>query len=579
MDSPSRTPLSFLGGIPAFAGLDPAQLNRLYAFTALKVVSKGEPALVEGAVAGELGVILSGRVVECGAAADAKEYGQGEALEAEAFFLRRPAAATLIALRDTVLLTLGWDDLVAAFHAHPDLLASLFARIGAPGAFGRKPAKPARVVLCPAGAKGPLDEDVKAALLSALEEICEVRVLRRESFGSLALDSPDAAHWLQEQELEFDLTVITGDPADAAYAGQAIEEADEIVFFGSGGGPALSALEQHALARRGAERCRLVLVKGVGMADKEAAKWIAPRPYRTTQYIDPGASPGDISLIASSLAGKGHAVAAVSRGVHAAAILGALQAFEAAGESPVCLAAAGSAVLPAGLLACGASLAETEAVFEALANPQSWKRAVKADAALFEAGPADSALSDALPAREIALAARPFAAVSLSLSRNAAETQSRGRLQGAVRAGLAPRGLLPPLVTEEGDILVSGETEIEALIEAAARLSPSPVLLLYADAPALGASEMSYRQLTGATFWLTPFSQTSPVKRLRLETVLAAPCGRNPADIAERMGAHGFGVPIPEGVSPMDWAEWAALRDHAFEWASAEIEARRLAQA
>ena len=75
----------------------------------------------------------------------------------------------------------------------------------------------------------------------------------------------------------------------------------------------------------------------------------------------------------------------MSRGVHAAAILGALQAFEAAGESPVCLAAAGSAVLPAGLLACGASLAETEAVFRALANPQSWKRAVKADAGLFEA--------------------------------------------------------------------------------------------------------------------------------------------------------------------------------------------------
>ena len=52
-----------------------------------------------------------------------------------------------------------------------------------------------------------------------------------------------------------------------------------------------------------------------------------------------------------------------------------------------------------------------------------------------------------------------------------------------------------------------------------------------------------------------------------------------PAAIAERLGVHGFGVPIPEGVSPMDWAEWAALRDHAFEWASAEIEARRLAQA
>jgi NTE family protein len=578
MDSPTRTPLSFLSRIPAFAGLDPAQLQRLYSFTALKVVSKGEPALVAGAVVDELGVIVSGRVVDCGASAHAVEYGQGEALEAETFFLHRPAAETLVALRDTVLLTLGWDDLVAAFHAHPDLLASSFASIGRRGAFAPGPAKPARIALCPAGAKGRLDEEAKAALLSALEEVCEVRVLRRESYGSLALDGPDAAHWLQEQELEFDLTVVVGDPADAAYAEQAIEEADEILFLGSGGGPALSALEQHALARRGAERCRLVLVKGKSMSDKDAGKWVAQRPYRTTQYIQPAASPGDASLIASSLAGKGSAVAALSCGVHAAAILGALQAFEAAGQSPVCLAAAGSAILPAGLLACGASLAETEAVFAALANPQSWKRAVKADAALFEAGPLDGALSEALPAREIALAARPFAAISLSLSRNAAEAQAKGQLQGAVRAGLAARGLLPPLVTAEGDILASGETEVEALIEAAARLSPSPVLLLYADAPPLGASEMSYRQLTGATFWLTPFSQASPVKRLRLETILSAPRG-NPADVAKHLGAQCFGVPIPEGVSPMDWAEWSTLRDHAFEWASAEIEARRLAQA
>jgi NTE family protein len=578
MDSSLLTPMHFLRRVPAFAGLEPAQLKRLYAYTALKVVAKGEPALAEGAVVGELGVILSGRVAECGAAADAEEFGQGQALEAEAFFMKRPSAATLVALRETVLLTLGWDDLVAAFYAYPDILASSLAGFQTPGAF-RRPVKPARLVLCPGGAKGRMEEDAKGALLSALEEACEVRVLRRESFGSLALDTPETAHWLQEQELEFDLTAIIADPADPEYAMQAIEEADEILFLGSGGGPALSALEEHALSRRGAGRCRLVLAKGKGMSDKDAAKWIAQRPYRTTQYVDFAASPGDASLIASSLAGKGHAVAAASSGVHAAAILGALQAFEAAGASPVCLAAAGSAILPAGLLACGASLAETESVFEALANPQSWKRAVKADAALFEAGPLDNALSEALPAHEIALASRPFSAVSLSLSRNAAETQRRGRLQGAVRAGLAPRGLLPPFIAEDGNIVASGENEIEALIEAAGKLSPSPVLLLYAAASPLGTSEMSYRQLTGATFWLTPFSQASPVKRLRLETVLAAPCGENPADIAGRLGAGSFGVPIPEGVSPMDWAEWPALRNHAFDWASAEIEARRLAQA
>ncbi len=579
MDS-SSSAARFLGGVPAFASLGPAQLNRLFAFTALKVIAKGQPATIAGAVVDELGVILSGRVAECGKATDAAEFGRGAALEAEAFFEQGPAAATLIALRETVLLTLGWDDLAAAFHAYPDVLACALAAIGASGAATapRDAAqKPSRLVLCPAGAKGRLDEDVKAALLTALEDLAEVRVLRRESFGSLALDAPDAAHWLQEQELDFDLTVIFGDPADNDFAESAIEEADEILFVGCNGGPALSTLEQHALGRRGATRCRLLLNKGSGFSQKHASDWIAPRPYRSTQLADL-ASPAAATLIASSLCGKGNVIAAASRGVHAAAILGALQAFEASGASAVALAAAGSAILPAGLLACGASLAETEAVFRELANPQSFKRAAKADAGLYEAAPADNALTSALPALDIGLPARPFAAISLSLSRNAPRPHWQGRLQDAIRAGLAPPGMLAPFIAEDGDILVSGENEIEALVEAAARLSASPLIILYADAPALGVSDVPYRQLSGGSFWLTTFAPAAPGKRLRLETILGAPRPRSAAAVAQRFCAQSYGVPIPEGVSPMDWAEWRRLRDQAFDWTSAEIEARQRAQ-
>ena len=51
--------------------------------------------------------------------------------------------------------------------------------------------------------------------------------------------------------------------------------------------------------------------------------------------------------------GRGSAIAATSCGVYAAAILGALQAFEANDAPAVSLTAAGSAILPAGLLASG----------------------------------------------------------------------------------------------------------------------------------------------------------------------------------------------------------------------------------
>jgi NTE family protein len=244
------------------------------------------------------------------------------------------------------------------------------------------------------------------------------------------------------------------------------------------------------------------------------------------------------------------------------------------------LAAAGSAVLPAGLLACGVSLAGTEAVFRELANPLVWKRASRPDAGLYEAAPIDSALASALPGCNIGFAGRPFAALSLSLSTDAAHVHREGRIQNAIRPGLAPPGMLAPVILEDGGILVSGEGEAEALIETARQLSASPLLFLYPNAPALGASEMSYRQLAGGSFRLTPFqSQGAADKRVRLEAVLGALNRLSLSPSPKHAGLQSFAIPIPEGIGPMDWSEWARLRDGAFEWASAEIEARALAQA
>ena len=577
MDLTSRI-ITFLAGVPQFSAMDAQQLTRLFGLTALKVLAKGEPATVAGGALDDLRIVVSGRLAEHGKGADAREFGQGAALDAEAFFARLPASATLIALRETVLLTLSWADLAAAFRAHPDLLETCFAQFSrAKVTPSPRPLHPSRLVLSAAGAKGRLDAAMKDAFVAALESLADVRILRRQSFGSLALDAPDTAHWLQEQELEFEVTVVVADGADAAFAKDAIEEGDEIIFMASSGSPALSVHEQFALDRRGKDRCRLLIAKDKGISLKHAADWIAPRPYRSTHLVD-FTSPKEPALMASALLGKGIAVAATSCGVYAAAILGALQAFEASGAPPSCLAAAGSAVLPAGLLASGASLAETEAAFRELAEPLPWKRAAKPDTGLFEAAGIDAMLALALPECNIGLTERPFIAVSLSLSENAPRLHRAGRLHSAVRAGLTPPGMLPPFISDDSDILVSGENEVEALVAAAGKLSACPVVFLYPSAPALGPSHMTYRQLAGPSFRLAPFQGLfAPEKRVRLETVLGAVSSKSPLNLPAA-ASRCFAIPIPEGISPMDWAEWGRLRDTAFEWTTAEIITHGLAQ-
>jgi NTE family protein len=576
MDSSSSI-IRFLAGVPQFSAMALGQLTRLSGFTALKVLSKGDAGTLAGGDVDELRIVVSGRLAEHGKGPQAQEFGQGAALAAEAFFARRPASATLIALRETLLLTLSWDDLTAAFRAHPDLLEACFAALSRNVATILPLSPPSRLILCAAGAKGRLDAAVKDAFVSALEGSADIRILRRESFGSLALDAPETSHWLQEQELEFEVTVVVADGADASFAKDAIEEGDDIVFIASSGSPALSSLEQHALDRRGKDRCRLIIAKDEGISLKNAADWIAPRSYRSTQLVD-FTSPKEAALMAATLLGKGIAVAAASCGVYAASILGALQAFEANGAPPSCLAAAGSAILPAGLLASGASLAETEAAFRELAEPLPWKRAAKPDAGLFEAASIDAMLALALPECNIGLTARPFIALSLSLSESAPRLHREGRLHSAVRAGLTPPGVLPPFISDDNAILVSGENEIESLAAAARKLSASPLVFLHPSVPGLGSSGMSYRQLAGPSFRLAPFQGPStPEKRLRAETVLGAVSSKTPSTFPAA-ASQCFAIPIPEGVSPMDWAEWGRLRDTAFEWTSAEIETRGLAQ-
>jgi NTE family protein len=557
-----------LASIPAFAGLDAEHLRILYSACTLRVLAKGESASVAGQSVSELGIVVSGRLalLDAGTA----EAGLGEPVEPQAFFKRVPAQATAVALRETVLLTLSWEGLTSAAQANPQLLKAFFSLLWPHEEKRGKPAaRPTRLVIAAAGSQGHLDASMKEALLTGLESVAEIRLLSRQSFGAglpgaLPLAAPGIAHWLQEQELEFELTVMIADESDPGYALEIIAEADEVLFIANDGDPSLSPLERHAIEVRGAHNCRLMLALSESGRLPDAAQWLEPRRYRSVNIAD-FRSPGAVRLMCQALLGKGHIAASASRGVYAAAILGVLQAFEDHGQPAACLAAAGSAVLPAGLFACGAKLSAIEAIFRELAKPMLWKRATRTEAGLFDPAVLDHFLAGSLKGLETGAAIRPFAAVTWSHSDGAPVIHRAGSLHGPVRASIAPAGILPPLIADGGIILVSGENETGALLEAAAGLSLSPLSFLHASPPRPGVSPMTYRSLAETTrFRLT---EPSIDRRVRLETVLSA----GPASDVSRAGVRSYAIPIPEGITPMDWPDWERLRDAAYQWASKEL--------
>src|SRR5262249_5273243 len=160
---------------------------------------KGELASAAGESVGEVGIVVSGRLVlfDAGTA----EAGPGDLIEPQAFFQRGPAQATAVALRETVLLTLSWDGLISAVQTNQTLLNAFLALHWPRGKVPDKPAaRLSRLVIAPAGSQRYLDADIKEALLAGLESTAEIRVLGRQSYGAglpgaLTLDAPGIAHW------------------------------------------------------------------------------------------------------------------------------------------------------------------------------------------------------------------------------------------------------------------------------------------------------------------------------------------------------------------------------------------------
>src|ERR1700751_311710 len=105
-----------LASAQAFAGLSEPLLERLYSFCSLKVLANGEAATVARAPVDDLAIVLSGRLA-AGDRSSKRDIGPGEPVEELAYFSREEAGTTWTALRETVLLVLSWDDLVAACGA------------------------------------------------------------------------------------------------------------------------------------------------------------------------------------------------------------------------------------------------------------------------------------------------------------------------------------------------------------------------------------------------------------------------------------------------------------------------------
>jgi len=119
-----------LAALPGFAGVSPAGVEALVALAAPRPLRPGERLLAAGEPAGELYIVLDGRLkmsreLENGRSVLLALFGPGEAVGVAAALSGGPADAAVEALEPSLCLAVPRERLLAAFAARPELIAEL----------------------------------------------------------------------------------------------------------------------------------------------------------------------------------------------------------------------------------------------------------------------------------------------------------------------------------------------------------------------------------------------------------------------------------------------------------------------
>ncbi len=171
----------------------------------------------------------------------------------------------------------------------------------------------------------------------------------------------------------------------------------------------------------------------------------------------------------------------------------------------------------------------------------------------------------------------PYFAISTDLSHNRIRCHQRGRLWKAIRASSAIPGLLPPVYTAEGDILVDGSLLDNVPVRQMVKLKTGPNVVINFDLPEIRVSGIDYdslpsrRQLIQSK--LLPFLSPPLPQAPGPGNIITRSLSVARTDFQQFMTSDDllFEPPIPPNISIMDWQHHSRLKDLARKYGKAEI--------
>jgi NTE family protein len=450
-------------------------------------VKSGEVLFHQGDSRQTVYIVVSGRLRvlredELGETHVLGDMRRGETVGEMALITGEPRTATIVAVRDSVLVSLsrsGYEQVISSYPLVSMRVAQfIIERIRPTLSKRRSWARPSTVAVIPATA-GVASAEFIDRLMPCLKRHGTVLKLDAtgavQALGAKVLEQPpgddlasaDAvSHWIDRMEAEHEMVILVGDEEMTPWSEYCLRHADEVLFLADA-----TTADRKLLDRAipdhspiGSMRHRTLVLVHPAQTDfpRNTAAWLASFPVDAHIHLRDG-SEADLNRLARTLFGTAIGLVLGGGGARGFAHLGVLKALEEAGIPVDFVGGASVGSIMGAYSAFDTSAAKAiEFARKAFSgNPTgdlnifplisliAGKRARQTvDRGIRDLAGFDANLEDSW---------KPFFCIASNYSRASEVVLRRGSLAKAVRASFAIPAALPPVVMD-GDLMIDGGT-------------------------------------------------------------------------------------------------------------------------
>jgi predicted acylesterase/phospholipase RssA/CRP-like cAMP-binding protein len=402
-----------------------------------------------------------------------EEAGRGAAIGELALLTGEPRAATVVAVRDSDLVRLPKSAFDALLDSHPRAMMRI-ARAAAmrlhrsSQRVSRGGAAASTFALVPVGPGAPLDALARrlSGALGGERHVARIASAdvdaRLGRAGIAQAGDGDYGHdavvaWLSAQEREHRHLLLVADPGWTRWTQRCLRQADRVlVIANAGDAPEPGEIEQAMLESGRYAGVELVIVHPDDCArPSSTARWLGPREAATHHHVRL-ANDRDVARLARRASGRALGLVLGGGGARGFAHIGMLRALAEDGIEVDLVGGTSIGALIAGAHAHGLGVDHMVELARSFASRRKLLDRTLPFASLMSARKVTALYQHLFGDAHVEDLWMPLFAVSSSLSRARAVVHRRGPLWRTVRASTAIPAIFPPVLGEDGEVLVDG---------------------------------------------------------------------------------------------------------------------------